>query len=304
MGRLSAGIVQTQTTDAQYRAWAQFIHDGLLAAGLVQSADTGQANLATMTLPVAINTYPNYEVFKFADALSATKPIFVKVEYGCSGATTRPSVRFTVGPTTDGAGGVSTIWGAVMTPPSTAGANFPHACWASGPADGSGFVLSMWSSTGTASTAFQFWCERSRDSGGNPTGDGLAFGYGAGSVVRTVAYTGTWGTSGYADLRMVAPLPTPDSLTSTVTKGLSVDGVTFPWIPCVFTCPGVAAWRSAVIMGVSAYDAGMGSIFSVSTHGGTAKQYLQPGLDIPNAGIGTYTNTVSTNYYLSQIWEP
>lgn len=300
MGRLARDLVEVNGSDANFRAWAQFIHDGLIAAGMVQTSDTGQANLATITVPVAINTYPYYEVFRLGDSLHATKPVYLKVEYGASGATTRPSSRYTVGPGTDGAGGITAGWGAVMTPPATASSSAAQTCYCSG--DGSSFVLSMWTTFTTASTSFQFFLERSRDHNGLPTGDGLAFGYGGN--VRILAYAGVWSSANCAALSMLCPFPTVESTSSAVAKGNSPDGVTIPWIPASFVCPTVPAWRSAVMVGVHPYDAGLGSTFSISTHGGAAKTYLQPGLDCPSAGLGTYASAISTNYFMSQIWEP
>lgn len=90
--------------DADFRAWGSGIAAQLAAIGLVRTADTGQINWSTVTKPAAINTAAGYEIWRFDDALQATKPVFIKIEYGVGGAVDRPSFWFTFGTQTNGAG--------------------------------------------------------------------------------------------------------------------------------------------------------------------------------------------------------
>jgi hypothetical protein len=92
------------TTDAEFREWAQAVHDGLIAAGLVQTADTGQINFATVTKAGGTASVQGSAIYRFDDALQATLPIFIKVGYGSSSTHDRPGLWIEVGTTTNGAG--------------------------------------------------------------------------------------------------------------------------------------------------------------------------------------------------------
>lgn len=99
-------VLNYQANDADHRTFAQAIHDQLVAIGLTQTSDTGQANLATITRPSTGNV-SGYEVFRFNDTEQATLACFIKVEYGTQGNATNPALRFTVGTATNGAGTLS-----------------------------------------------------------------------------------------------------------------------------------------------------------------------------------------------------
>lgn len=70
-------------TEALYRATLSGLSAALQDIGLVKTPDTGQINLATITVPGPGITN-SYEIFRFADTLQATAPIFMKLEYGQS----------------------------------------------------------------------------------------------------------------------------------------------------------------------------------------------------------------------------
>lgn len=91
------------TDDPTFRAWGQAIHDQLIAAGLTQTSDTGQINLATVARP-ATSSYGGYEIFRFNDAKQATEPLFIKFEYGQASSANRPMLKCHTGTGTDGAG--------------------------------------------------------------------------------------------------------------------------------------------------------------------------------------------------------
>jgi hypothetical protein len=87
------------SNDANFRAWASDFAAKLAVVGLVQTADTGQINLATATRP-AINTAAGYQVWRFSD-----NSIFLKFEYGTgSGSTDAANIWFTVGTNSNGSG--------------------------------------------------------------------------------------------------------------------------------------------------------------------------------------------------------
>jgi hypothetical protein len=118
----SASVVSWDvTTDAAYRAWGASIAAGLQAVGLVQTADTGQINWATLALtsfPTVSTPSIGYEIYRFSDALQASRPVFIKVEYGymVGGLGTRAGVWgqtmwITVGTGTNGAGTLTGLVG-------------------------------------------------------------------------------------------------------------------------------------------------------------------------------------------------
>ena len=91
------------TSDATYRAWGLDISTRLATSGLVQMPDTGQVNWATVTRPAA-STYNARENWRFDDALQASSPVCITIEYGCSNNQTTPAIRVTVSSGTNGAG--------------------------------------------------------------------------------------------------------------------------------------------------------------------------------------------------------
>ncbi len=99
------------TTDAKFRAWSSATAAALLGAGLTQTADTGQINHVTVARPVAPNTSAGYEIWRFNDALQATFPIFLKVEYGSStnASGQNPGTWLTVGTGSDGVGNITGV---------------------------------------------------------------------------------------------------------------------------------------------------------------------------------------------------
>lgn len=91
------------SNDAEFRTWGKGVSDGLAAVGMVKTADTGQIDWATAIRPAA-SAFAGYEMWRFSDALQATKPVFIKIEYGVASAITTPNMAFTVGTVTNGAG--------------------------------------------------------------------------------------------------------------------------------------------------------------------------------------------------------
>lgn len=97
------------TTDAAFRAWCQFISDSLAAAGWVQTADTGQINLTTVLAPTAASQNRGYQIWRMADALQATAPVYKKIEYATSVAGNVPGVQVSFGTGSNGSGTLTTI---------------------------------------------------------------------------------------------------------------------------------------------------------------------------------------------------
>jgi hypothetical protein len=167
--------VLDHTSDAGFRAWvAEFIT--LLGTGgaLVQTADTGQINTATVNRPVGIGN-AGYAVFRFDDSLQSTAPYFFRFDFGTGTSTNIPRIQLTIGTGSNGSGtitgsifSVATI-GANMAPTSVAVAYPSYAC---GHAGTIGIAFKQGSS-GNAHLYVGF--HRVRSTSGTQTGEGLIF---------------------------------------------------------------------------------------------------------------------------------
>ena len=92
------------STDAAFQTDCLAIHNAILAVGLVQTADAGQISFPSLTRSVANNS-SGYIIYAFADALQATYPVYIKIEYGAGTVNyTQLGLWVTVGFATNGAG--------------------------------------------------------------------------------------------------------------------------------------------------------------------------------------------------------
>lgn len=166
---LSGQVKIAHATDAEYRAWVQQIHDILNTLGLVQTADSGQINPATVLKPTVASSPNGYEMWRLNDALQATAPVFFKIEYGASNPVANPMIWLTVGAGTDGAGNLTGNKSTRLsgnTTPFTAARNW----WASGNA--SRFAMAFHPDLGD-NGFWYFGIERTKDANGNDTGEGV-----------------------------------------------------------------------------------------------------------------------------------
>jgi hypothetical protein len=161
-------------SDAVFREWGAEFAAKLLAAGLTQTADTGQINWVTVTRAGA-SANAGYEIWRFNDTLQATAPIFIRIDYGTGSNTSAPRINITVGTGSNGSG---TLTGTALTAAnSTANGN---AVQSSDTLRNSylnynatlGFFGFNWKQAGTASVEAYFMLERTKDSSGLPTATG------------------------------------------------------------------------------------------------------------------------------------
>lgn len=95
----------TNNTDANFRLWGSGISTALAAAGLVKTTDTGQIDWATVLRPTTAGQSRGYEIWRFDDVLQATRPVFIRLDYGSgSVAINNPGLYIALGTATDGAG--------------------------------------------------------------------------------------------------------------------------------------------------------------------------------------------------------
>lgn len=159
--------------DARFQAWVQAVHDTLAAVGLVQTADTGQIDPATTTVPGSTGGVAGYEVWAFNDALQPTKPILIKVEYGINLTAGVPALAYTVGTHTDGAGTIGGQQTQRISPNSFSNlAAGDHPVLGSG--DGSYVALLSMGDFANVNVGSGFLIiERTKDSNGVVTDDGF-----------------------------------------------------------------------------------------------------------------------------------
>lgn len=309
------------TTGTEIRAWVQAVHDALVAVGLVQTADTGQVMISTMTNPAAPNTAAGYEVWRFSDALQATHPLFLKIEYGRAGNTSSPGspgMWLTVGKSSDGAGVIGSVILARIGLGTVSGTGTADTTardvYAS---SGDGSMLALILGVGSTATVLPaFVLDRSRDSTGAPTADGISVGLGAGYYTDVLSTTITGFSrrlraSNYDTGVEVAgsiPVILPGLIGGTALGGggslaLSAISPIFPWS---IYAPGVIPWQS--IAGLSWVD-DPGGVFTARVSGADRTYRSVPlsaaqcawGVAITSV-IGT-ANSFSAYVGLAILWE-
>jgi len=267
------------SSDVAFRKWAQGVHDAFVGCGWVQTSDTGQANLATMTVPGTTVTAGGYEIFRMNDALQSACPVFVKVEYGRGSSATNnvPVIWVTVGQGSNGSGTITGVLLARTPNAATATAYGSSSEFPSyGSCDGAGICLALWSGYTNTGTAF-LAIERSRDNAGAPTDGALLIAFGAttGGIVRVIGNGGTPGAVKCADSAYLsAALPyTINGSSASDASTLSQDGVVAPVLPIACVAPGVEPWVSNVLVAVHPGDAGSTSVIQAATINGETRTY-------------------------------
>jgi hypothetical protein len=272
-------VVSNCTDDATFRAWATKIHNALVAVGLIETNDTGKINLATVTRP-ASSTFAGFEMFRFDDSLQATKPVFLKVEYGMSSSANVPAVRFTVGTATDGAGTLTAPFVLATCRPTAVGT---HDLWGSGVASEGRFAV-MVGMESTASGDYYGICfERGRNSDGSSNGDKqqfMCFGtFTTSHAVRT----------GQMDRGSSGPTTVYDRVPAMILGfGNIVVGGDHAVAP-ILHLDGKMAYPPLGLLAVRTADVSAGTQFTVTRYG-TSRNYRRFGVDSGSAAMHNITN--------------
>lgn len=184
MATRSSNLTQQNTDAATFRLWINEIHNSLIAFGWTQTADTGQINFATVAAPVGASNYPGYAIYAMADALQASYPCYLRIDFGSgAGGATTCSIKVQIGTGTNGAG---TLTGNTVTQQtiSNAGASSAiSACFTSGTT--SRFTMAFWPNA-TSTFGLFLNIERDLDSSGvnQNVGIGMRCGTTSGSVAQ------------------------------------------------------------------------------------------------------------------------
>lgn len=154
-------------TDADFRAWGSGLSAQFAAVGLVKTADTGQIDWTTVLKPTGNVQARGYEIWRFNDALQATKPVFIRIDFGSGQGTAMPGLWVTTGTGTNGAGTLTGQVAAIksITAASTSGA--VSYC------SGSSNRLNLVANYGLSTTVMVLCVERTKTGAGVDTGDGI-----------------------------------------------------------------------------------------------------------------------------------
>ena len=283
----------SHASDADFRAWGNELSTKFAAAGLVQHTDTGQINWTTVTRPAA-NTAAGYEIWRFNDALQATAPRYLKIEYGTGTNAAYPQIWLTVGTGTNGSGTINGTASARATtcftfaPPA---GNFPsYLCVAAG------FVGLLWKSGASTSQGAGFFVvSRTHDTAGAATGDGFFVLWGAldsntvcsSQSVRTITTAAAYAAS---NVYTMIPAQVIGSLVGTDFQVYPVLGIA----PRAYVLPTLATIINSEVPA--------GTTFSVAMVGATARSLLSVGNGFRCIIAGTGPGTIAT-YGLAMLWE-
>lgn len=179
--RTSSSLLPDNSTDAHFRAWAGFIEDTLVTTGgWVVTGDTGQTAPASLAHPTIANTKQGYRVYRMADTLQGTSPVFMRIDFGSTATINNPGFWVTIGTGSDGAGTITGIvWngGASATPNVGNSSNTTSLTNNSyGSADTNRASLALFVQS-NANYHLVFCIERTKDATGADTGVGLLIGY-------------------------------------------------------------------------------------------------------------------------------
>jgi hypothetical protein len=282
----------------QWGLWVQSIIDAFVAVGLVQTADTGQANPAVLPAFGGTNAEMAYLMFSFNDTEQATDPIYIRVKFARGNNSGVPSQGYSIGTGTNGAGVLTGAFSAVYnmnnnsywsTPNST------YACFS----NGAFFLGNGYNANGYRT--FQSWIavERTRDpltALYDATGFNMAIGGSSGYV------TGQLNTIG---IRSASPAAAHGFARSCIiTPGLAASPVLLNGdkqvFPHFFAAPEVRPrWSTCTVF---AADFGTTlSTFNATLLPGFTRQYAQFG-SVRSGRPLAHAQDLTT-YCLAAVWE-
>ena len=258
------------------------LRDGLLAAGLVQTADTGQVDVASVTWPGTNNTDAGYLMFRFDDTAQADHPIFLRVAIQRRTAVNNYSINFWIGNGSNGSGTLTTQM--AFTAGSAVTNNTAYNMVISA-IDGALCIAAN-------STNFVFILRPLL--GAPPVGDtnDVQVWWPSSACGRYNTTTGQLQAPFTANLRM--PGFYPLGLSATVTDA---DGNRIV-IPCFLSFPSVGPVIHPFMVSVSTNDVNVGVLISVNSPWGPAKYYVLSGGNITQSFMCVTSNTT-----LAIFWE-
>jgi len=286
------------SSDATFRAWGSELAAKMAACGMVQAADTGQVNWATVTRP-AVNSLGGYEIWTFGDSLQATAPIYLRVEYRTGAGATNPEIRITVGTGSNGSG---TITGTALTASrtitrATAGSATTRQSYMCHTAGFFGFFWKVGGAVGN------FYVTRSCDADGVPTVTGAAVMWsitdnGSGNRIQQLRFAATAAAFTEQNSTGVSNCIVPNGVTTSLVG--SDNQAYLHWMAIPQVLP-IISWCTVIASEVS-----QGSTFSATLVGSTAHTYIGVGdgsITASGCSLLVEVRGSSTTYRLAMLWE-
>lgn len=291
----SWSTVVQHSSDATFRTWGAEYAAKLALIGMVQTADTGQINWATVTRP-GTNTAGGYEIWRFNDSLAGSAPIYLKIEYGTAGNAAVPTIWVTVGTGSNGSG---TITGTATARNQAGYASTSTydsvSAWPSYFCHTEGFLGCVWKEgSHSSNNPASFAVCRYSDADGTPNGNGFVVYWGSTTSttqprtqsIRTqataVAFTAD--TGGFFSLIV-------SGIGNTVTA--SGDIQVFAHWTITLEVSQLHALCTYVASEIST-----GSTFSVTMKGATAKTFIATGHNLGTGGVGS-----AGTHRIGMLWE-
>jgi len=172
-----SSLVPNNSTDAQFRAWINEIHNSLIAFGWLQTADTGQINFTTVGRPTAGSTYQGYAIYQMNDALQSACAVFIRLDFGTNANTDTPGMKFQI--CIGGTNGAGTLTGNVSAvlvlgcDTVVAGTAFNGRTAGTS----SSFRMSMWPHSASAARGWSLVIERDLNTAGVEQSTGVSWAY-------------------------------------------------------------------------------------------------------------------------------
>lgn len=172
--RVTGGLTFTNNSDVNFRIWATELDAAIIAAGWVDNNDTGSVTISALVVPAA-GVSAGFRVYKMNDALAASSPCYMKVEFTTdSGSSGVPGLYITIGTGTNGSG---TLTGNVSTRQHLkANGNYTTAvsfAYSSGSTSRFGFFMGIPGDTANPSPKFFISVSRFQDENGADTAEGF-----------------------------------------------------------------------------------------------------------------------------------
>ncbi len=192
MAAFNTYLVANSAISAPFRAWGSAVDASFTTLGWVRTSDTGQVDWGTVASTGTTNAAYGYSIFRMADSLQSSYPVFIKVEYGSGGTPQTACLWIQVG---TGSNGTGTLTGAItgryqLYCANAEITNLP--CYFSGSTNR--YCGVFWPTNNQSYNYMMISIERTHNSSGADTGDGLLFfvhAYNIGPYSQYIPWAGT-----------------------------------------------------------------------------------------------------------------
>lgn len=272
--KFSSTLLPSNAADANFRAWVTFIHELFtVTGGWVQTADTGQANPATITTGgiTTANTKFGYTIYRMNDALQATTPVFIRVDFGNGTTASVPGMWFTIGQSTDGSGNITNVRTVPSSSavPTSGGVTTTGTHTSYGSANVNRISAGLFNISTSSIRILGFTIERTHDANGNDTPYGLIV---TGTYPTTIATR--WGNAWVVVLAPIGQPPIDEGLNYILPSAnpgtYGSDAPVGVHVPSA----GVALYPSKEVCAVKTSDFAAEGAFSMTLYGSSINYQL------------------------------